>query len=1339
MNVTPRAGPRTELSIRVWTLVAGVALVAGGKWLSTPKVGYLAFIIAATVATLGIALLWGQGARRWAVASAAALGAFAVVATSSQRDLTRIDTDWPAYRALVVERGRAEFQREIAQSLVELQSKARLALDAPANAPDAFASFRTMMTGDPEQGIVLYDRGLPFAWGGRLVVAPDSARGGVGALHTPFYTVLYAVMTRGSRQAVATAVAYAEPPGDQIVPAIGNRIAREQGLHAFDVTARGDGSSPDAFVVLSPNRTDTLLVAHTVAPGEAEARFTTLVRVRLVGTIFLAIAFTFFLIALWRRQRSLLGRLMPLAVALGLLALVPLNSFSGSGVLFDPTVYYAEVGGPFTASVGALGAAAIIVLLALLLTLRRGIRLPRPWLAIPIVIAILAASPPLLRALGAGVAPPPSGVAAQLWLGWEIALFLTASTVFIGVAAVASAGLGPRRFFPPWVAPVLATLTAAIAPLVLQAPGTWPTWYRVLWTAVIATLALTCAHRRTVLVAGSVAALVATTLTWGAGVRGRATLADRDVAGLATVDPDIVSVLQRLGGDLYNSAPARTEAELAKRYMRSDLVGSGYPVDLMSWTPEGLPVAEVTLDQLTPPIRAVGEIASNARASGVTQVQSVLGVPGMFVVLAVPHADSSVTTVVVAPRTRLIATDPFAPLLGLEDRETGEPPYSVALIERQPGENLEISGTRWYRDENEMHGDHVVRTSLGPMRAHIEIELRSLGVLLQRGALAVMLDLVLLFALWMIAALPEGRMLNRMRVGVRRWGTSYRSRLTVVLFAFFVIPALAFALWSYERLRTEDRQSRDLVLREALRGISTDEEARRGASLVGHTDIPLLLYRNGELSGASQPLFDALAPMGAYLPPSAYASLSAGHEVYASLMEQVADGPALFGFRVSMSGTGERYVIGAPARGTEAMLDQRRGDLAVLVACATVLGALAALALSQVASRSLAEPIGALRVAALAIARGEREPPLAARAPDEFQPVFSAFRRMAADLGESRAALESAQRRTAAILRNVASGVVALDANDVITLANPRAETMLGRPLPPGLTVEGLGSETAQRLRAFAEGEGEETEFELTAHGRQLQARLTRLTAGRGGTVLTLDDITELARAQRVLAWGEMARQVAHEIKNPLTPIRLGVQHLKRAHADARADFDTILETNAERILAEIDRLDEIARGFSRYGMGPSELQTAEPLNVSAIVRDVVELEKLGEGSVDWRTNGIDGAVTAYAREDELREVMLNLLENARIAGATWVDVRVDGGGDRVAIAVRDNGSGIPASVQARLFEPHFSTRTRGSGLGLAISRRLVESWGGEIAVASVEGEGTTVRIVLRTGAQGLS
>src|SRR5207237_6889444 len=117
---------------------------------------------------------------------------------------------------------------------------------------------------------------------------------------------------------------------------------------------------------------------------------------------------------------------------------------------------------------------------------------------------------------------------------------------------------------------------------------------------------------------------------------------------------------------------------------------------------------------------------------------------------------------------------------------------------------------------------------------------------------------------------------------------------------------------------------------------------------------------------------------------------------------------------------------------------------------------------------------------------------------------------------------------------------------------------------------------------------------------QELRVRLTPLA---DAVVITLDDVTQVARAQRVLAWGEMARQVAHEIKNPLTPIRLGVQHLRRARADRRVDFDRVLEQNVNRILAEIDRLDEIARAFRRYGSAPTERGAAEPTGVRAVGR----------------------------------------------------------------------------------------------------------------------------------------
>jgi nitrogen fixation/metabolism regulation signal transduction histidine kinase len=235
--------------------------------------------------------------------------------------------------------------------------------------------------------------------------------------------------------------------------------------------------------------------------------------------------------------------------------------------------------------------------------------------------------------------------------------------------------------------------------------------------------------------------------------------------------------------------------------------------------------------------------------------------------------------------------------------------------------------------------------------------------------------------------------------------------------------------------------------------------------------------------------------------------------------------------------------------------------------------------------------------------------------------------------------------------------------------------------------------------------------------------------------VLTVDDVSEIARAQRVLAWGEMARQIAHEIKNPLTPIRLGVQHLQRARSDKRVDFDRVLEQNAERILKEIDRLDEIARAFSRYGQPPEQRGSAEPTDVAAVLRDLVDLESMGADQVRVSLSGAEHPVLALARREELREVLLNVFENARLARASEVGIALRADDGVVSVAVADNGHGIPADVLPRIFEPHFSTRTSGSGLGLAISRRLIESWGGTIEIESPppERQGTCVRIVLRS------
>jgi two-component system nitrogen regulation sensor histidine kinase NtrY len=382
--------------------------------------------------------------------------------------------------------------------------------------------------------------------------------------------------------------------------------------------------------------------------------------------------------------------------------------------------------------------------------------------------------------------------------------------------------------------------------------------------------------------------------------------------------------------------------------------------------------------------------------------------------------------------------------------------------------------------------------------------------------------------------------------------------------------------------------------------------------------------------------------------------------------------------------------------------------------------------------------VAALRDAAVAVGRGEPVPPLPRTVPQEFAPVFSAFERMAADVRAGREALEDARRRTARVLANVATGVVALDQALCVTVANRRAEELLGVALPAGQSAARVAPPTwapvwdavvAYQRRAVGGAEAI-ADYEFAIGGRQIRVQLAALDGG--GCVVALDDATELARAARVLAWGEMARQVAHEIKNPLTPIRLGVQHLLRA-GPRSADFDTTLRQTAERILGEIDHLDAIARAFSRFGAPPAEAPPLEPVDLHRTAQEVVELYALGRGAgegdgVEFSVAGAAGA-PVRARAAEVKEVLVNLLENARQAGAGRVVVRVEAEGGRVV--VEDDGRGIPPAELGRVFEPTFSTTTSGSGLGLAIARRLVESWGGHITLTSRVGRGTSVMITL--------
>ena len=1319
----------------LWLVAGAVSVLTAAQWLRTPSVPYLAACVVATAAAAAIAFASGAR-RRWVAGFIVAMGAFTVAAAVAQRSIARIDREWDAYRTDIELGAAARLERAMLSTASELTAAAQRALDAPAADSAAFNAVAGLAAGPGERGIVLFRGGKPAAWAGTTRIVVDALTDRLGASFTPFYLTLYATAQRGDTRAVATALIHADPPTDRLARPLDAVIAREAGVRGYEYAIRPD--APGGFMTFA-SRADTLFGARPAAITPSEARLRAVEQATRRGAIILAVAIGFLLIAAWSRPSPITQRVVATAVAIGALSLVPLNpTFSSVTRLFDPVVYLAALGGPLTASVGALMLTSGLALLGLLAVLRSSTRLRSRWTAFVAVVAIATLGPFLLRDLARGISPPPWGVTSSLWLSWEVALFLAGVAILLAGVSAGQALLGRRRGLPPYVAPAFAAVAALIAPALWEAPGRWPDWYPAVWIVAIGALALSRRARGFVLFAAVVAACGAVTLVWGTVAKKRVELAERDVAGLTTPDTTARALLERLGSELERGTPPASRADLLERYVRSDLDDGGYPAELTTWVwteHDGLrPASSLVLSEFHPAVGEVASVVADARRSGDAVMRAGRGTSGVHLVLAVPHAFDRITSVTVAPRTRLIRDDPFSALIGLAPPAAAEPPYSLTLAPNV----TEARPSRWQRIGDELHGDWIITASGGPTRVHVEVELRSWAALIQRGVLIVLLDVVLITIIWTLNAAADGGLVRWASARVGRWVESYRARLTFSLFGFFVVPAIVFAVWSYQRLRSDDRQARELLVRETLRTFTTsgldrldEEEARLGS--------PLFLYADGQLRATSDSLYDEIAPLGRFLPRDIALSVSLGDEVARSARQEVGGVPTLVGYRAAPIGVGSpRIVAAAPARTDELALDRQRRDLGILVLFATAAGALAALWLSGNTARTFARPIGTLQRAALAIAAGEREPDLAEQPLVEFRPVFSAFRRMAADLSASRTALEEAQRRTAAVLRNVASGVIAVDPELDVTLANPQADALLGRPLPPGTRLgQVVGDEISDRVRQFLGPDrgSDEEEFDLELNGRQIHGRLTRL-ARNAGAVITLDDVTELARAQRVLAWGEMARQVAHEIKNPLTPIRLGVQHLKRAHRDGRVDYERVLDQNVGRILAEIDRLDEIARAFSKYGTVPAERPAGSAIDVAEIVRDVVELERMGEGEVDWRVTGVDEPAVGIATGDELREVLLNVLENARLASARRVDVGVARTDGKVEIVVSDDGVGIPDDVLPKIFEPHFSTRTSGSGLGLAISRSIVDAWGGAISVSSDRGKGTRVVIALAAAAR---
>ncbi|HMD14136.1 MAG TPA: ATP-binding protein, partial [Bacteroidota bacterium] len=224
----------------------------------------------------------------------------------------------------------------------------------------------------------------------------------------------------------------------------------------------------------------------------------------------------------------------------------------------------------------------------------------------------------------------------------------------------------------------------------------------------------------------------------------------------------------------------------------------------------------------------------------------------------------------------------------------------------------------------------------------------------------------------------------------------------------------------------------------------------------------------------------------------------------------------------------------------------------------------------------------------------------------------------------------------------------------------------------------------------------------------------------------------QILKNERELAWKEMAKQVAHEIKNPLTPMKLSIQHLRQAYHDQVKDFSVILQQVSTTILDQIETLSRIASEFSLFARMPA--QNLQVCNVHAILEETKQLfQQEPEVTFEMRFD----AVTADVRADheELRRAFINIIRNALQAmnDKGTVIIQTHNDNDHLVVDIIDDGPGIPKEIQARLFEPSFSTKTDGTGLGLAIVKQTVRDLNGEISLVSEIGKGTTVTMTLPT------
>ena len=405
---------------------------------------------------------------------------------------------------------------------------------------------------------------------------------------------------------------------------------------------------------------------------------------------------------------------------------------------------------------------------------------------------------------------------------------------------------------------------------------------------------------------------------------------------------------------------------------------------------------------------------------------------------------------------------------------------------------------------------------------------------------------------------------------------------------------------------------------------------------------------------------------------------------------------------------------------------------------------------AAVIARSVAEPVRKLADASRRIAGGDYQTRLPASSRDEVGSLVEDFNRMAGALADQRADLIRRRDYIEALLQHATTGVVSTQADERIVTINPAAQTLLsgdGVPLRPGeMLVDALTRREILRplARALSDPAIEAAapiEVDVQGDDGPLRLRVVRVplpdpAGGKAGSLVLLDDVTSLMKSNQLAAWAEMARAIAHEIKNPLTPIQLSAEHVRKLLHDRGIVETPEIGACLDTIVRKVRELRDISGAFSTYAKLPDlALERVDP---AAFLRGVVSPYRTAPPAGVRIEEHHTDAGPVLADPVVLARAIVNLIENAIQAmpkGGTLTVASHPGEAGEVVLSVADSGVGLTAEARARLFEPYFSTKSAGTGLGLAIVRRVVLGHGGSIDVLSTPGAGTTVRIKLDAAA----